>query len=47
MTSGSEWLAGWASEAVVVLVSRADNITAGEGRTAASSMRTVCQGGAW
>jgi hypothetical protein len=45
MTSGSGLLAGWASEAVIVLVepggqqSRADNRTAGEGRAAASSMR--------
>jgi hypothetical protein len=46
MTSGSKWLAGWASEAAVVLVEPADNTTAGEGRAAASSMRSVCEEGA-
>ena len=48
-TPGSGCRAGWASEAVILLLvdwkdpvteSRADNITAGEGRAATSSMRS-------
>jgi len=42
---GSGSLAGWASEAAVVPVEPQDNTTCGEGRAAASSVRSVAKEG--
>jgi len=44
-TPGSGWLAGWESEAAVVLVELQDNTTCGEGRAAASSVRIADEEG--
>src|SRR6266576_2555296 len=44
-TPGSGSLAGWASEAAVVPVEPQDNTTCGEGRAAASSVRSVVRRG--